>query len=186
MPTYTQALMDLGSQICRIKKPNCEHCPLKSTCYAHKQQITDQLPEKNRATKRKIQKAHWFWIEREQNGERQVLLQQQPQNGIWGGLWAFPAVNFDFSCQNPPPEPKNARKLASIKHLFTHITLYAELFQAQHGAALPPTIAENLTAKTQAWFTAQDLNELALPRPVAQLLRQWLSPNENRTAQQKP
>lgn len=184
MPIYTQALMDLGSQVCRIKKPNCELCPLKSNCYAHQHQATEQLPEKNRPAKRKHQGAHWFWLEKIDNGERKILLQQQAQNGIWGGLWTFPADIFDLPAKNQAfnetrfteNAPQHAKQLATIKHLFTHITLFAALYKIKHCTQIPANINENLVTSPKAWFNAQELQNIAMPRPVEKLMRQFFTP----------
>ncbi|MDA1233059.1 MAG: A/G-specific adenine glycosylase, partial [Planctomycetota bacterium] len=43
---FNQALMDIGSQLCRPQEPNCEQCPLKTCCAAFAQGIQNELPHR--------------------------------------------------------------------------------------------------------------------------------------------
>ena len=43
---FNQALMDLGSSICKPRNPLCEDCPLNKDCLAYLEGVTDLYPEK--------------------------------------------------------------------------------------------------------------------------------------------
>ena len=43
---YVQAMMDLGSAICRPNNPKCNLCPIKQFCYSYKNNLTNLIPIK--------------------------------------------------------------------------------------------------------------------------------------------
>ena len=70
---YTQAIMDVGSLICKRKGPDCENCPLNKTCLSFKAGIQDLLhyplksPPKNKPSKQ----LYWLLL---QNGRMVSLI----------------------------------------------------------------------------------------------------------------
>lgn len=83
---YNQALMDLGSSICKRSKPLCQACPLQSDCYAHTHQCQAELP--TRKVKKAIPTRHCQMLILQKGS--QVFLQKRPATGIWGGLLSLP------------------------------------------------------------------------------------------------
>ncbi|MBC3873874.1 A/G-specific adenine glycosylase [Undibacterium flavidum] len=86
---YTQGLMDLGATLCTRSKPDCPRCPFQNRCIAHAQGRTAELPIR----KPKIQQKekHTVMLLLEHAGE--VLLEQRPMTGIWGGLVSLPELD---------------------------------------------------------------------------------------------
>lgn len=86
---YIQAQMDLGASVCTRSKPKCDLCPLTSGCIAFKQGNPKDYPtsKPNKVIPRR--QTHWLIA---QNSTGEILLEQRPQQGIWGGLWSFPEV----------------------------------------------------------------------------------------------
>lgn len=41
---FNQAMMDLGSTVCKKQKPNCTICPVRDFCLAHRNQTTSYCP----------------------------------------------------------------------------------------------------------------------------------------------
>lgn len=84
---YTQAIMDLGATVCIRHNPDCAQCPVQSGCLANKTLRQYELPyprpRKQLPVRRKV-----FAILENRAGE--ILLEQRPPTGIWGGLWSFP------------------------------------------------------------------------------------------------
>jgi A/G-specific adenine glycosylase len=78
------ALMDLGALVCSAGKPNCNACPVKSTCSAT---AAEKLPKKSpRQVTTKLTE-HRAWIERGQK-----LHLQQSEGPRWRGLWVLPEL----------------------------------------------------------------------------------------------
>ncbi|GAA3996482.1 A/G-specific adenine glycosylase [Sphingomonas humi] len=109
---FAEALMDLGSAICRPKAPNCAACPISSACTAFALGTPEAFP----APKVKKERPHRFgiawWIRR--GGD--VWLVRRPAKGLLGGMAALPGP--EWSDQRPTVNP-----VAIHRHGFTHFTL---------------------------------------------------------------
>ena len=80
---YTQAIMDVGSLICKRKSPDCENCPLNKTCLSFKEGIQDLLPLKSPSKNKPRKQLYWLLL---QNKEGEVLLENRTSKGVWKGL----------------------------------------------------------------------------------------------------
>jgi A/G-specific adenine glycosylase len=89
---YNQAMMDLGATLCTRSKPACLLCPLQKHCKAHAAGEETAYPRK-KISKANPEKSAWFFLL--VNADNEVLLQQRPPSGIWGGLWSFPEISDD-------------------------------------------------------------------------------------------
>ncbi len=83
---YTQAMMDLGATVCTRSKPACTRCPLQDDCQALAQGRTGELPHRKPA--RALPRKHRFLLMC-CTPQGEVLLEQRPASGIWGGLWSL-------------------------------------------------------------------------------------------------
>lgn len=50
---FNQALMDLGSLVCKVKNPNCQSCPLQKCCQAYQRGEATAYPVKAKAKAKK-------------------------------------------------------------------------------------------------------------------------------------
>ena len=88
---YTQGLMDLGSQCCTPRSPDCTHCPLSEDCHY----VSHGPGNPARRERSPLpHRAAWVVIVQAENGH--VLLRQRQARGIWGGLWSLP----EYSSRN--------------------------------------------------------------------------------------
>ncbi len=121
---YTQAIMDLGATLCSRSKPSCESCPLNDNCLAFAKNRQADFPTKKAKKAQRI-KETLFLILRNKNGE--VLLEQRPPSGIWGGLWTFPECESEAdihnTCQRYGCHPESWESLPSKRHTFSHFHL---------------------------------------------------------------
>ncbi|MBN1909126.1 MAG: A/G-specific adenine glycosylase [Pirellulales bacterium] len=93
--TFNQALMELGSEVCRNRTPRCDECPVAAMCSARAESLVDQIP----ATKPKAppEPRHEVALLIRRRGR--VLLLRQPDGGRWAGLWDFP--RFQVHAEHP-------------------------------------------------------------------------------------
>jgi A/G-specific adenine glycosylase len=166
--SYTQGLMDLGATLCTRSKPSCTSCPLAQRCVALATDRVAQLPV------RKPKKA----IPEKQTGmlvivdRAQVLLEQRPDNGIWGGLLSLPEVDmaqdFESSVMRaiaPFGTVASCEALQSFMHVFTHFKLQIYPFEIRLERRL------DLAAQSShVWYSADKLADAPLPAPVKKLL----------------
>lgn len=172
MTAYTQGLMDLGALLCTRSQPQCTACPLKKYCYAYNKQCVEQLPVPNPRRAYPTRRRHMLaWIGK----NNELLLQQRPDTGIWGGLLSLPefsskAALHEFcnlpqlGCSLPSLHP-----LDTIRHRFTHFALDIHPWLLQTPDL---KIATNLIADNQdfLWVPIKELSKQALPAPIERLL----------------
>ncbi|PCH95082.1 MAG: A/G-specific adenine glycosylase [Gammaproteobacteria bacterium] len=124
---YTQSMMDLGATVCTRSKPNCELCPLQSSCLAHATGQQAQFP--NKKPKKQIpQKSTIMVIPKLTTAtSNKVLMEKRPPVGIWGGLWCF----YEVSQYDEIPallsrlqlKAQQQHELTAFRHTFSHFHL---------------------------------------------------------------
>ena len=168
--SYTQGLMDLGATLCTRSSPDCGRCPLRERCVAYATGRTAELPVRKpkKATPEK-QAALLVVLDR---GE--VLLEQRPGSGIWGGLMSLPEVDGhavrgaleDVALTEAARafgEVEEVQALLPLVHVFTHYKLYIAPFRVVLAARAP-------LADGQVWWKLAEIDKAPLPAPVKKLL----------------
>lgn len=176
MTAYTQGLMDLGALICTRHHAQCSACPVQRHCYAHQQQCVAQLPAPNPRRSYPTRRRHMLiWV----GQDNQLLLQQRPNTGIWGGLLALPAFTSQAKLRDfyRPQisrlgQPRTALKsLPAVLHRFTHFALDIRPWLL-HTPELNPANLSLPSTENYVWVDIQTLSEQALPAPIQRLLTQ--------------
>lgn len=164
MARYTQGLMDLGAQVCTRGKPQCERCPLQDDCEARRLGLQKILPEPR--PRKDIPDRHCAMLLWHSHGH--VLLEKQPQTGIWGGLWSLPRYDDSQAlieaCTTMGIALPAASRMAAFVHVFTHFRLRIEPWMLETPARLMEAGPE------QRWIPFQQLDDTAVPAPVRSLL----------------
>lgn len=123
--SFTQALMELGAVVCIPSgEPHCHACPLKHMCIAHQNHQELLYPVKSAKKKRKIENRYVFLI----TCRNRVLLNKRKETGLLANFYEFPNVFvedktevLDTILKPFSLHPVSMKKLASYKHIFTHI-----------------------------------------------------------------
>src|SRR5690606_18786079 len=164
MGRYTQGQMDLGAQVCTRSKPRCEVCPLAASCVAKRQGLQQTLPE--RRPKKAIPEKTCAMLVMHQDGH--MLLQKQPDQGLWGGLWSLPSFETSdvlaLTCRGKGIELSAENRMAAFVHTFTHFKLRIEPWQVQASYG----IAE--MSPDQSWIPFTALDDTAMPTPVRKIV----------------
>ena len=172
--SYTQGLMDLGATVCTRTRPRCGDCPMQSRCIAHETGRTAELPE--RKPKKAIPEKSTVMLLVMYEGE--ILLEQRPPSGIWGGLQSLPELERmggDASADDLHSEVRavladlgdvnNIEALPEFMHAFTHYRLFVTPLKIE--------LAKRHLMAAQSgyfWCAANSLKDAALPSPVRKLL----------------
>jgi A/G-specific adenine glycosylase len=173
---YTQGLMDLGATLCTRSKPACGSCPVAQKCVALATGKVHELPvRKLKKAMPEKQTAMLLVLDR-----NQVLLEQRPDHGIWGGLLSFPEIDtlasrsevdqrkFKLTMEGaiaPFGVIASCESLPAFAHGFTHFKLRISPYRI--------TLARRLQTVGQSghrWVDADELASAALPAPVKKLL----------------
>jgi A/G-specific adenine glycosylase len=167
---YNQAMMDLGSLICRRGRATCEVCPLMASCQAHAQGRQRELPS-SKPKKSLPVRASYLLVIRDRTGA--VLLEQRPPTGIWGGLWSLPECPIEREpaawCEDELAlEPVSLVRLAQRRHTFSHF----------HLDIMPVEIFVNNPSNrvmddgARVWYNLADPDVRGLAAPVSRILEE--------------
>jgi len=170
--SYTQGLMDLGATLCTRSKPSCQACPLAQRCVALATDRVSQLPV--RKPKKAIPEKHTGMLVIVDR--RQVLLEQRPDSGIWGGLLSLPEIapglaskdDFDAALNRATAAfgpVASCEPLQPFTHVFTHFKLQIAPFQIALEHRL-----DSVAQANHVWYPADKLADAPLPAPVKKLL----------------
>jgi A/G-specific adenine glycosylase len=176
--SYTQGLMDLGATLCTRSSPDCARCPLRERCVALATCRTAELPV--RKPKKAAPEKRAVLVAVIDGGD--VLLQQRPATGIWGGLCSLPELDGHLANDIDPPSAddvaafaqaygtvEEAEALLPLVHVFTHYRLNIRPYRvtlAERGA-LPDS---------HLWWKLDDIGAAPLPAPVKKLLTELAAP----------
>ena len=182
LATYTQGLMDLGATLCTRTRPDCQRCPLAPRCVALATDRVALLPV--RKPKKVVpQRYASMLLIVDQN---QILLEQRPDSGIWGGLLSLPEIAATRSASDADEvaaglfEQQLERtvaqfgvfagytRLTPFSHAFTHFKLHVS-----------PCLVRLVRRHDQVgqgghgWHRPESLRQAPLPAPVKQLLLEF-------------
>ncbi len=169
---YTQAIMDLGATLCSRKKPACERCPVHHNCLALAQQRQHELPTPKPKKSTPVRGTTMLML---RNADNEILLQQRPPSGIWGGLWSFPelaAATKDRAieqwCQQQLGHTITLeQRWPTVRHTFSHFHLDIEPVVARLKNS-QPRIQE--PTKSQ-WHALEKRPDFGMAAPVNHLLK---------------
>ena len=117
---WPQALMDLGSGVCRPKSPSCELCPLAFGCEGLKTGAPARYPLKTRKAGRPHRHGHAFVL---RDGEGRIGLVRRPDKGLLGGMLGLPTSDWSATPVFDPPSTANWTEAGAVEHVFTHFSL---------------------------------------------------------------
>jgi A/G-specific adenine glycosylase len=118
---WAQALMDLGSTICRPKSPICLMCPIRDYCAGRATGKPERYPVKaKKAAKPHRQGVAWVL----RDGQGRVALVRRPDKGLLGGMLGLPTGDWrEGLLDETPPLVADWRDAGAVEHVFTHFSL---------------------------------------------------------------
>jgi A/G-specific adenine glycosylase len=146
---WNQAMMELGSQICTPKNPNCTACPLGKDCLAHASGNPTQWP-KSRTTKQTKISAAVLVI-----GDGKNVFLSIREGRTLGGLWGVPYAEGHTEIEKLL-EGRNSMKIGELRHDFTHKRLNITVYRS------PPLENEILRDPDSVPLATLDRKVLAL------------------------
>ena len=172
-----QAIMDLGGEVCTPRSPSCGSCPVGGHCLALARGTVAERPP--RRTKGELPH-HDIAVAIVRDGERRLLIQRRPPEGLLGGLWEFPGGKVEPG--EKPPEAARREVLeetglsvrigapvAVVDHAYSHFRITLHAFEAELvGSRLRGT-----DDVPRRWVRRDELRDYAFPaanRRVLELL----------------
>ena len=166
---FAQALMDLGSAICTVKRPACGNCPWADDCQARKLAIAETLPVKSPKQARPLKRGAAF-VARDRNGA--VLLVKRPEKGLLGGMlqpplgpWDAQFPSKDEALAQAPFKAAWKKLPGVVRHGFTHFELEIEVYVSS------PVDGEG----KECWVAVDNLHAVALPTVMRKIITHALA-----------
>lgn len=162
MPTYTQAIMDLGATVCRAAAPRCDACPVNASCRAYAQQRVDRYPRPRLPRHVPTHQLYWALFLSQQG----VWLAPQSDRGIWPGLWMPWVLDLNHQPSRWSVTVRSLREVINIRATLTHRKLEIATGIFDWPGLRPPAGAPAVL-RFMSWDEAF---ALPLPAPVRKLL----------------
>ncbi|AZA53879.1 A/G-specific adenine glycosylase [Chryseobacterium sp. G0201] len=157
---FNQAMMDLGSEICRPRNPFCGECPLNEECLAFSLNKISEFPVKTKKVKAEDLGLKYYFVHR--NG--QFLIQQRKDDFIWKKLFEFP---LEIS-QELMPFIKSAK---TVNHKLTHKNLSIEIFNVEVDS---DAVWTDFIGKNQYIITDfEGSHEKSFPKPLETYIQNY-------------
>lgn len=117
---FNEAMMDLGSEICRPKIPKCETCPLNLDCLAFNSGKVQDFPQKSKKVKITDLELEYFFVE----FGKSFLIRQRKGDFIWKRLYEFPT-------EIPKSFERYIGGQKTISHKLTHKNLTIHIYKVK-------------------------------------------------------
>jgi len=175
---YTQAIMDLGATLCTRTRPRCADCPVSAGCAALAAGKQTDYPSPRPKKALPVRSVCMLML---CNSSGEVLLEQRPPAGIWGGLWSFPELpavaaiaghcrdSLGIKVENVTPWPE-------LRHSFSHFHL--DIVPVFASAATDHERV--MEAPYRLWYNINGTEERGLAAPVEKLLQRLSESHELR------
>ena len=157
---FNEAMMDLGSEICKPKNPKCVICPLNKECIAFSLGKIQEFPVKSKKTKPTDLELTYYYVE---CGGR-FLIKRRGDDFIWKRLYEFPTeVPAEFKTEIVHHK--------TILHKLTHKNLTVNIYKViLHKEEIFKNFAE------ENGFIITDLEEShqkSFPKPLENYMK-WI------------
>lgn len=175
---FNQALMELGSLVCKPAEPLCDQCPVASLCVANETGAQATIPLSTK--KMKFTDVNEAAVVVRKNG--QVLVRQCGADERWAGLWDFP--RFELESEGPlfvrdelvakvkhqtGVTIKPGGLLKTLKHGVTRYRITLDCYEAAYSSGR----VRSKPSQPVRWAKPADLAELPLSttgRKLAKLI----------------
>jgi A/G-specific adenine glycosylase len=87
---FNQALMELGSEICTPKKPDCLRCPINDHCPTFVQGLQSSIPAPSKKIEFTDLHEAVIVVRKRVGAQTKYLVRQCGPEERWTGLWDFP------------------------------------------------------------------------------------------------
>ena len=161
--------MDLGSDVCTVKKPLCPQCPIAVHCRARAMGMAEQLPRKAPKRARPLKRGAAF-VALDARGA--VYLVRRPEKGLLGGMLEPPlgkwSEAFPVRAEAVVEAPfmgNWVEKSGIVRHVFTHFVLELQVWVARF---------KSRPNGEGVWLLPQELKGAALPTVMRKVIEHAL------------
>lgn len=170
---FNQAMMELGARVCTPKSPQCEACPVRSSCAAYAAGTVGERPVRKAKPKTPQREMAAAAIVR--NGR--YLLAKRRSAGLLGGMWEFPSAEVRNGETHQRAIVRELRDhfgvrvkvgglVASVQHAYSHfkVSLHVYACEVIEGK---PAAKEHDEVR---WIPRSAFKRIAMPKVVHKVL----------------
>lgn len=117
---FNQALMEVGSQICKPKQPLCDQCPVSTLCPTYTKGLQDVIPARGKKIVYQHLREAVVLVSKTTGQHRKWLVRLCGPDERWTGMWDFPRYSFH--------QKSNTQALADQLKLKTGLSATLESF----------------------------------------------------------
>ena len=155
---FNQAIMDIGSEVCKPKNPNCEICPVQENCLAFGLGKVQNFPVKSKKVKPQDLKLKYYHI----LYKEYFLTKQRGDSFIWKKLYDFPE-SISQELEDFIVEEK------TVHHKLTHKNLEISISKVNLN---DKKVFENYAQKHQLQITDyESSHQKSFPKPLENYLK---------------
>ena len=118
---FNEGIMELGATVCTPKNPMCSLCPVQDDCYAYTHNVQDELPVKTKKGAARIEMYDALYCRQ----EGRAAYMKRPESGLLAGMWQYPLTDRGTG------EQLNGTYVGQVKHVFSHIVWYIDLYEVE-------------------------------------------------------
>lgn len=164
--SFNQAVMDLGSEVCKPKGPDCGNCPLQDDCAAYQTGRISEFPVKSKKAAAAELQLHYYFIE----CKDKFLIKQRGDDFIWKKLYEFPT-------EIPQEFERYIVGSKTIRHKLTHKNL---TIQIDHVHLNSKREMNHLIKKcSYKMVNFEESYHKTFPKPLENYLKSHFSSHEN-------
>ncbi|UKB85172.1 A/G-specific adenine glycosylase [Chryseobacterium sp. MEBOG06] len=158
---FNQAMMDMGSEICKPKNPLCGECPIHEGCLAFSMDKISDYPVKTKKVKAEDLALTYYFVHR----NREFLIRQRKDDFIWKKLFEFPA-------SIPAEMEPFITNSKTVAHKLTHKNLSIEIFSVEVSSE---KMWNDFITENQYLITdVEDSHEKSFPKPLENYIQNSL------------
>jgi len=171
---FNQAMMEFGALLCTPKKPKCELCPVRTSCFAVEKNEQGILPVKVKKTKVRIRHIYYLIINNEDDN---LVMQKRDNSDVWAGLYDFPLVEKEFKLSEQELKVTVLGKYKEVvsdikiihnakKHQLSHQSIFAHFVEIDKDELS----LKNIGGRS---FNLEEIKELPKPIHIDKFLQQF-------------
>jgi A/G-specific adenine glycosylase len=170
---FNQAIMEFGALQCKPQSPNCEACPLNSSCWAFLNNKVNELPLKDKKLTRRSRFCNYFILK----NDGSIALNKREEKDIWQELYEFPLIEtkkemseievLELAMESKLlSENMQVLKISEkIKHVLSHQDIFARFFE------ISDPHFQHQNRDKYLYIKDDEINFFAFPRLIEVYLR---------------
>lgn len=166
---FNQAIMELGSQVCKPQTPDCQLCPLSIHCTAFANQRQASFPNLGKKLVQKELNYHYFVLRK---GNSTWI--QKRDKGPWNQLYEFPLIQGEHSLESALAELQKHLVLPTQMHIERSLECQHLLSHRKINAHFYTIHSEQTFQPSNSTIFEIDFRELFDRYPVSVLIEKYL------------